>query len=180
MKTRKAPKMPAALLAAVRAYLLARTHAAVMRDRVDAIKTEVLAEAEWWTDAGDPAEGARRRITEPAFDWRMATADHERYLVELDRRARAAGLKPDTMPADYCPALVAESVVMQAAACMVDLAAPFVGFEQAKPGDLWHRLVCAGQGKREEFLGLLVKLALATPGFEASVRRELGALGGGE
>lgn len=166
--------MPEPLRAAVRAYLLARACAETTRARVDEVQRAILAESHWhvapeWRER-TTRRGGLERITDPGLAYLLSAEDQARYCAECDRRTRAAGLKPASMPDEHCPALVAEELQRQATALMIDLAAPFVGFREDKPGEMHHRLLCAGLDKRREFVDLLVKLALATPGFESTVR----------
>lgn len=84
----------------------ATAYAETMKKHVNAIKAEILKEIALYDDLDTPKS---RRITDPRETWMSDDeASFLAYLKEADKRTRSAGLKPDDMPVDFCPALVAE------------------------------------------------------------------------
>lgn len=102
-----------ALRPAVDAYLTARAASEVLREKVDAIKTQILSERVYV----DECSGGR--VLLPRFDWCMTDEDHTDYLGTLAERVAVA--IPHDLPEDHCPALVAEGVTRDAAAAVLEI-----------------------------------------------------------
>lgn len=144
-----------ALVSAVNAYLLARAAAETMRERVDAIERQILTESPIYADKADGR---------PILDGRelYLSSDEDAfqdYLIECDKRERAAGLKPADMPRDYCPALVLEDLQRKAERLIVETGGKPFGFTV-------DRLLCAGLDTYREFIDLTVRLVVNRPGFK--------------
>jgi len=149
----------------VKAYLMARAYAETMRAAVDEIEREILAEAPLTNDLevnhGLPA----REIREPKYVY-LCDDDIllQDYYRETNKRLRAAKLKPNSMPDDHCPALVAESLQREAEHLVIDTTADMLGEE-----DFLHRLLCHGMKTYHQFIDLVCKLIVNMPGFECKV-----------
>jgi len=145
------------LFACVRAYLLARTYAECERERVDKIHAQILRECPIEADQFEK----RGPITSAGKLYLSSNEEAcKDFYREADRRLRAAGIKPDAMPRDHCPALVAESLQRDAEHLLVDTAAPVFGLTRDK-------LLNAGMDTYRKFLDLVVSAAVVSPQFEA-------------
>jgi len=160
MRTDLAPSdITPELRQAVAVYLDARVFAEVTREAVDEIQRAILTEMV----LVDGTERERGRITDPKRTW-MCRDDEvlHRYYAEVDKRLRAAGLKPDEMEADYCPALVAEDKQRKAEWAIFDTASTMLEMELSGQ-ELNSGLLCMKKGleKRQEFIDLTVGLVLS-------------------
>lgn len=144
----------------VAAYLVQRATAETLRAKIDAIYREVLTErpvyiAEEWRDrpriAGNPDEW---RITEQSRTYLASDDDCQIIWQEVDKRARAAGIKPDTMTVEYCPASVAESELCDCKLRLAKHAAQMIGMDFDR---LRYRLEMYNK-----FIDLIVGAALAS------------------
>lgn len=150
------------LIVAVYAYIAARAHAELLREDVDKVDRELLAENPLPNTAG---HGHDKWITEPKYTYLCEDEDAlERYYAERDARLRAAGLKPDGMPHDYCPALVAEHEQLKAERLLIKQAGQMLEIED--PEDLSNLLLCQPDGlaKRQEFIDLTASLVVTLNG----------------
>ena len=154
------------VMSAVSAYLLARCHAEVMRSSVDEIARAVLAECPLTNglevEHGEPA----REIADPKDAW-LCTDEpvYADYLAECNKRERAAGLKPASVPDEHCPALVAEEVQREAESLVLATAAGML--DMGIDGkELNHRLLCKGLDTRREFIDLIVKIVVNHPEYK--------------
>lgn len=123
-----------------RAAILARAFAETMRARVDPIHAAILAEApiyvapEWRErarNAGrlpETSETPPERITDWEKLWLASDADAADCYAEADRRLRAEGIKPDDMEANYCPALVADHLQIDAETALIKHLSETFGF----------------------------------------------------
>ena len=119
--------------------------AATMRQAVDEIAAAVLADMV----VRDFETG--ERITEPRLAWTARGEDSAAFHAEMDRRTRAAGLKPSSMIAEHCPALCAEWELSQAQSKLIAEMAPACGVNEGMLfGD-----------RRREFLRIVIGLAMA-------------------
>ena len=141
-----------AIVSLTESYLAARVAAEAMREQVDALRTPLLTEIELYADLSDG-----RRITAPRDYWLSEdNAALARYYQECDRREKAAGLKPDDMPVDSCPALVLEEAQLAAEHELITASGAPFGIDNDK-------LLCGpdGLGRRQKWLDLVVGLVLA-------------------
>lgn len=140
----------------VNAYLLQRAYAETMRERVDAIWQALLNENETYEE-----DKPDKRITEPRSAWLTDDATFARLAAEANRRERAAKLKPDEMPDEYCPALVAEEQLNGIERAIIETAGAPLGITT-------HRLLCQTNGleKRAQFLDLVIKAVFCLPDFK--------------
>lgn len=123
---------------AARAVLMARVHAELTRERVDAYIRPVFerytftVRPEWGTVEGE-------RITDPKRLYLSAEEDLvASYFEDCDQAHRAHGF---TGPKGHCPALVAEHLLVQAEQCLIDLASPLFGVKLDVYGDDRKRLL---------------------------------------
>jgi len=145
---------------AVADYLVKRVFAEVTTEAVEKIQSANLAR--------NPLPGGKchpKPITDP--DKSYCCEDEKALLAyyrENDRLEREAGLKPDTMKLDYCPALVARTEQTEAEWRLVDEMARILesGY---KPGKFNNLLMCEPNGKglerRQEFIDCVVGLVLS-------------------
>lgn len=104
----------------VRNYLLLKTLAEMKREEVDAIHLEILTEAPIFSDA-EFSRRPRRQILKSNELYLSTDEDAcKDFYAESNARLKAAGIKPEEMESDYCPALVAENVARAAAREMFD------------------------------------------------------------
>lgn len=121
-----------------------QAYAQTMREAVDKIQRDVLKEIPLYDDLDAEHSGSeRKRITDPKRTWLSKDdAAFGRYVAECSKRERAAGIKPATMPDDYCPALVAEDLQMKAERALLDSGGALFGFsadQMAGREELWQR-----------------------------------------
>ena len=150
---------------AVKAYIMSRAYAETMREAVDKIERKILQEVPLTNDLeiehGKPA----REITDPKDVYLCDNDDLlQDYYKETDHRLRAVGLKPNTMPDDHCPALVAESLQRDAEHLVIETTAEMLGEE-----DFIHKLLCLGMDKYRQFIELVTKMIVNMPGFECKI-----------
>lgn len=129
-------------------YCAKKAMAEVLRDRVDAIARQLLAEEcpLYMTLNEDGG-----RVIDPKDYWLAEDEDAlKAYYAAMNRDLRAAGIKPDDMDDDYCPALVAEHDVVRARAAVINAVAPMVGLDL---GLLYGE-------KEEQFFQLAMELIL--------------------
>lgn len=147
--------------------LISKTeHAKMMRKEVDKIQRKALQQIELYNDLDVKLEGQeRKRIFDPDMVYLSQDKEGIQAYDELcDQLERNAGLKPDNMEFDYCPALVAERKrteaewdVFNEMSKIIDL-----GYED---GELNNKLLCGTEEKqglelRKEFLDLCIKLVV--------------------
>lgn len=85
----KLKKPTQAMLSSVNAYLLARTHAEVLREKVDSIARDILTGSTYYYEPDEKhlERGCNLRIIkEPKDDWLMSDDDSKEYLTELRQR----------------------------------------------------------------------------------------------
>ena len=156
----KPEDVPQALIDKVVDYLALRAMAEVTRQEVDKVQRAVLAE---FAIMGIREHNGSERITDPNRTYLCNNeADLDWYYRVVDARLRLAGLKPDDMDRDYCPALVAEDRQRKAEWAIIDEAAQMLGVLEGK-GEFNSALLCAKDGlqKRQEFIDLTVGLVLS-------------------
>ncbi len=153
-----------AVKASVRAYLLARVYHETMREKVNEVYNAILTEMPIYSDRHDGEDG--KQIFDPSKMY--LTKDDEackRIYAEANVRLRAAGLKPDSMGDDYCPALVAGSVQTKAEHVVIEAAAEMMGRDD--PEKFGNSLICLGLEKYHKFIDLVVGLVVNLPDFKA-------------
>ena len=155
------------------AYLLALTHAQLMREAVDKVQRAVLAEIPLYNDLeSDMADVPRERITDPKLAY--LSQDEEgcaAYFAECNRREREGRIKPADMPDEHCPALVAENLQTQAEWAILDAYADMMELrndegERIDGQEVNHLLLCMGLEKRRDAIELMVKLVVNRPGYK--------------
>lgn len=162
------PKITQAVKSSVNAYLMARTHAEVHRARVDKIQRFLLNDTPYYAN---PDLVSRRempeRITDPKNTFLMTDDESADYLTDLKHELIKAGyniksIKSEPEHSYQCPALVAESLQNTTERLLIDSAAEMLG----ETDDFHLRLLCAGLGKRQQFIDLVVKLVVSMPDFK--------------
>ena len=151
--------------AAVRAYLLARTHAEVLREAVDVVEREVLQECPLSNGLDVQAGFAPHAITEPKKVYLCTDQPIlEEHWATVDQRLRERGIKPANMDKDHCPALVAERIQTETEWLITETAGAMLGM--ADPKALNNKLLCLGLDERERFLDLVIRLVVNLPDFK--------------
>jgi len=146
-------------------YLAMRVIAEVTRQEVDKVQREILQDIILMSTPHEYPHGrsqAPERITDPKRTYRCEDdATTQAYWNAVDARLRAEGIKPESMEADYCPALVAEDVQVKAEWAILDEAAKMLDTFTGK-GEMNNALLCQKDGlaKRQEFIDLTVGLVL--------------------
>jgi len=141
---------------AVNAYLMAKAYAETMRPRVDAVHREILTERPIFADLD---EG--QRILDSGDLYLCSNRELcAEFYAEANRRLRGLGIKPDSMPDNHCPALVAESLLSQAENALADLSGEPFGLSA-------HRLLCAGLENYHKWVNLVCKLVINSEGYQA-------------
>jgi len=143
------------------AYIAALAFTKTIAEIVNPIEAEVLADFELFNDLSVKHGLDRQRITDPNDLY--LSEDEEvglEYYAAVDQRLRAAGVKPDDMPAEHCPLLVAEHEQTKAEWALIEAAAKMLGDDDPKGFN--HRLLCQEHGleKRREFIELTAKLVV--------------------
>jgi len=156
MKDNRAMNISRACEPAVNAVLLAKAYAAVKREQVDAVSRRLLAESVYRTK-----DEPQNRITEPRYDWMMGSEAFAGYQAARNKALLDAGIKPADMPADHCPALVAEHLLVKAEWAMLETAWALVVPEG--PVDGWKNLY--GE-MRKKFIELVIKMVVNRPGYK--------------
>lgn len=111
-------------------YLVARATAEVLREKVDGVKSTVLAGTEFFDDDG-------HRVTRPALDWTICDSQWSAYHAEVEAGIKVAA--PHDLPAGYCPALVAENAKSDAESVVIAAVGSVVGFDGSKVYNLERR-----------------------------------------
>lgn len=138
----------------VNAYLMAQIRAETIREKVNVIQRDILSESP--LSPGELAAKCKHTepITDPKYiylcDDQAQLAD---YFAEASKREREAGLKPDEMPDEHCPALVAEHFQTEVENMLIKAAGKPLGIDH-----LYGEL-------RKRFLDLVVRLVVNLPDF---------------
>lgn len=141
--------------ALVSAYLLARAYAELTRERVNTIYREILTQCPVYADRTGDQIFSPDKLYLCSDDALVRDARDE-----ANKRERASGIKPADMPDDYCPALVAESLLSDVESCLIDASGAAFGITNKK-------VLCARDGlaKRQKWIDLVVGLVVRQPDF---------------
>ena len=144
-----------ALTPAVNTVLLATVYAATLREEVDGYKATLLAEGNYTDQLTDEP------VTVPKYDWTMKDDQFPAYLALLEAKVKEAGYE---VPTDQCPALIAESLQMQAEHALIEASEPFFGVtnNQLLSGTKTED----GLTTQRKFLDLCIGLCVNYPGYE--------------
>jgi hypothetical protein len=166
MKTNLSPAdVTPAVKSAASAVLVSRAYAETMRARKTEIETAILAETPLYVATDKRHNREAERITDPGLVWLtdLTSPQYLDHIAEVKKRVRAAGLHPDDMPEDHCPACVAECVQRDAEHLLIEAAAEMLG--APNPKDFRHKLLCSGMAKYRKFIDLLCSLVISLPDF---------------
>lgn len=156
----------------VSVYLMTRAYAETMRERVAKIQSGVLAECPLSNDLEQKRGLTARQITDPKQAYLCTNEDWlQDYYQETDKRLREARHKPDDMPKDHCPALVAENLQTETERILLDCASDMMKMD-FDGQELNHRLLCKGMDKRQKFIDLVVGLVVNLPDFKNPLTHE--------
>jgi hypothetical protein len=165
------------LKASVKTWLLAKAFCDLMAEKVNEIACMVLTtEIELYNDLEVEHKETDQKIRIVSKNDTWLTRDETeftRYIKVMDDETRKAGLKPDDMPLEHCPLLVAENQLIKADWLIIESAFDMLGLAEEHEdyrefGDL---LLCQKNGleKRKQFIDLCVGLVVNLPGFEKPV-----------
>jgi len=150
------------LIQAGYAYLAALAATQVITETVQPIQAEVLADFELYNDLEVEHSGTeRKRITDPDDLYLSQDEDGvNAYYAAVDQALKAAHFKPEDMPVEHCPILVAEHEQTKAEWKLIKEAAKMLGDDD--PKEFNNRLLCQPKGleKRREFIELTAKLVV--------------------
>jgi hypothetical protein len=152
-----------ALTSAVNAYLMARTYAEVMTEKVEAVYLAILTECPVYGDlvprrtGGEPVQILKSRDLYLCSNEALCQDVYE----EANKRLRALKLKPADMKDEFCPALVAQRIQTDAENLLIEIAGKPFGITNQK-------LLCSANGlkNRQEFIDLNVKLVVSQSGYK--------------
>lgn len=101
-----------------------QAQAEILRDEVDTVWNRSLLEKNYFVEAEKVSRATRKgeRVINHNQTYLLSKKDFDELMLITDSRLRAAGIKPDSMSLDYCPALVAEDELRKARRELVDLA----------------------------------------------------------
>ena len=167
-----------AVKSAVTAYLVARAYSETMREKVNEAYREALEIFALYTDATFGKESRRKRsqierIYSP--DKMYLSGDEETVKAvyeDVNFHLRKKGLKPDAMPDDHCPALVAEHLQSKTELLVLDASANMLGMG-IDGTELNLKLLCGANGKgleqRQRFIDLVAGLVVNLPDFKSPI-----------
>jgi hypothetical protein len=152
---------------AVGTYLLAKAYAQTMREAVNLIHREILVECPIFAD--DTERRGNHKGKQILSSGQLYLCSNEAlcddFYAESNTRLRKVGLKPDAMPDDHCPALVAENLERLAAQSLIESA------QVVFHGLTVQKLLCAGLDKYNQYIDLLCRLVVSMPDFKAPILR---------
>lgn len=148
------------LTPAVNALLMAKTYAELKREEIESIQLQILKDDVYkGSDIGNRGESRGNfRITETKDTYLMKDEDWEIYHAKVNAINLENGFKDAER--GLCPALVAETTVRDAQKILIECA------EEYFEGVTGHKLLCAGYGKYQEYIDLLVGLVLSLPDYK--------------
>ena len=149
------------LIQAGYAYIAAKAKAQTIAKAVEPVQVEVLAGFEFFDDLEVEHGAERECITDP--DQLYLSEDEDgvtAYYVAVDKALKDAGLKPQDMPVENCPILVAKHAQTKAEWSLIVEAAKMLGVDN--PDDFNNQLLCQPNGleKRREFIELTATLVV--------------------
>lgn len=139
----------------VNTVLLAKAYAQTEREKMNAIDQSILMDAIYWSDP-KRTEGKKIRIIDPKDTWRLADEEAKDFFAERDIRILKAGYK---LKPGYCPALIAENLLIKTEQLLVESAEPIFGVSL-------QQLLCAGMAKYHKYIDLLCSLVVKLPDFK--------------
>ena len=156
-----------AVKSSVRAYLLARCYAEVMREKVNTVYCEALEIIPLYEDRAQLRDPSRQKPKTRIYDVKQMylSTDEEtckEVYEDVNFHLKKKGIKPAEMPEDQCPACVAEHLQTKTEWLIIDSAAEMLG----EKGDFQNRLLCAGIDKYHKFIDLVVGLVVNLPDFK--------------
>lgn len=149
-----------AIRAAVGAYLVTRAYAETMRERVDETHKDILTECPVYADQFD-----RTRQILKSGDLYLCSNDDlcQDFYDEANHRLRKLKIKPDDMPNEHCPALVAEEIQRNTRRLLIEIAE-----QETFHGLTFEKLICSQDaiGNLDKYIDLLCGLVCSLPDWE--------------
>jgi hypothetical protein len=155
----------------VSTYLLARVLAECEREKIDAIETEILETANYWTAKKwtDKHGISQCRVLAPKETYLMDEAEYKDYRAECVKRMIAAGYsdKEYRLSEGFCPALIAESMLCDAKHALIKAT------QAIFPDISAHKLLChyPGVETMNKYVDLWVGLVVNLPDFENPLKK---------
>ena len=167
MDTLTAKDITPELKLAVNLYMVLLARAQTLREQVDIIQRQALRECPLVNSHIEGiGQGKPIEITDPESTYLCDDKDMmDEYYATLDDREKKAGIKPDDMALEYCPALVAEHDVTRAKWAIMDASADMLHME-FDGQELNNRLLGLGLKKHAEFIDLCCKLVVNHPNWK--------------
>jgi len=158
---------PQAVKSAVNAYLMARTHAEVLRARVDQIERHILETAPYYSDP-KLTRKPKERITEPKYSYLLEDSEAIDYYMAVKTALVEAGFEIKLAPGEpehhyFCPACVAESLQRDTEHLLIECAAEWL--DEEEPEKFAGRLLCRGLADLHRFIDLVVGCVVAHPDY---------------
>jgi len=146
------------------AYISALAVTKTTAEIVQPIYAKVLTGFEFYNDLETEHGEPRQPITDHK-DLYLSTDEEQisAYYGAVDKALRENGIKPDDMPDEHCPLLVAEHNQTKAEWALITAAARMLGDDE--PEEFNNKLLCQRNGleKRREFIELVAKLVVNLP-----------------
>lgn len=150
----------------VGSFLLQKAFTEMMQDKVDSVYEQILIDIPIFDDTCIRFKDSERLKNHPRT---RIYNHHHMYLSEdeltcnkiydeADKRLKALGIKPESMGRDYCPALVAESDLMDLEHRIIELTGnPF--------GVTVNNLLYGGMEKYDKWIDLVIGAVVNHPKF---------------
>lgn len=144
----------------VNAWLLQKTYAVTTREHVDKVYADVLREIEVLSN-GKYRQPVFRILENKDLYMSDDTDTLEKIYAEVDRRLKAANVKPAEMVVDFCPALVAEHELSKIEHLLADTTGKPLGVSSEK-------LLCSRNGldNYKKWIELVVSAITNSPKFK--------------
>lgn len=146
------PKIVQRISHQVDAYLTAKAFAMTWREKMDEWDRAELQRFEYKTAARWVENGRPERITNPDYTYLMDEVDAKEYYAA--RQDFINTLKVPGLKDGYCPALVAENLLVECEKLLIDSAVEFFGVDS-------NKLICSGMDNYKKYIALLVGMTIA-------------------
>lgn len=158
---KQVPQIVKAIGHQVDAYLTAKAFAMAWREKMSEWDKAELQRFEYKTAAEWVDKGRPERITDPDHTYLMDEEDFAEFLAA--RQDFVNSLNVPGLKDGYCPALVAENLLVKCEQLLVDSAAEFFEVDS-------HELICSGMDNYKKYIDLLVVMTLAYRGGNRNER----------
>ena len=153
-------KIKEELIVAVNIVLVRQTHAELLREKVDAVYREILAEIPTYVDPKFKRE-PNTRILENKDLWLAGEEAWTKVYAEGNKRLLEQGIKPADMDSEFCPALVAEHEFSKAKHLLIETASPAT--------QITLDMVSGSLESYRKLIDLLIGLIISLPEYKQPV-----------